>query len=533
MPSLLSANVASLLPWLIAWLTSATLVTATLALTALCLQRLLRGLVPARWLWMGAMTAAVLLSLSQPLRPAPPAPRFGSGTLQPLLREAVVVEPSSWERGMLAAQGVTTGVQAFYRNAGLAVGTRVASMAATQPALFAIALVVAWPLASSLLGMLLLLSYRRQRQLVAHAPLHAIGTQRVRLSRDIGPAVVGLRSPDIVLPAWLLSRSTREQQLVVAHEQSHVESGDHLLLLAANITLVLMPWNLPLWFMAARTRLAIELDCDARVLQQFAAPREYGQLLIELSAAMPSAMTRTSRLHGAPAFSYRASHLERRVHTMTARPARFRQTRRIAAALMATATLAVACKAELPTASDVAAMDLASAQKQAVAFTGRSEDARIFVNGVETNQADAMKISSDRIATIEVRKGDKGEQLILMATNDAKPAISGDVASVSAIRRARSDTSPNTVLRLRRPDSGNVMWRATTDSSPTRIRLSSKSPSGPAPIYILDGKRVAETEINRIAPSSIESVEVIKGASGVALYGSDAANGVISIKTRR
>jgi TonB-dependent SusC/RagA subfamily outer membrane receptor len=528
MPSPFSANVASLLPWLVAWLTTATLVTATLALAALCLQRLLRGLVPARWLWVGAMTAAVLLSLSQPLRPAPTAPRTGSGTLQPLLREAVVVEPSSWERSLMAAQTVTSRVQSFYSNAGLAVGTRVAALTATQPSRWPSALVLAWPLASTLLGTLLLLSYRRQRQLVAQAPLHAIGTQRVRLSTDIGPAVVGLRTPDIVLPAWLLSRSTREQQLVVAHEQSHVDSGDHLVLFAANVTLVLMPWNLPLWFMAARTRLAIELDCDARVLRQFAAPREYGQLLIELSAALPSVITRASRLHGAPAFSYRASHLERRLHTMTARPARFRQTRRMAAALMATATLAVACKAELPTATDVAAMDVASAQRKAVAFTGQSDDARFFVNGVETSKADAMKISSDRIATIEVRKGDKGEQLMLVATTDASKT-----ASFSAIESARTEAAPSNVLRLRRADSGTVLLRASTDSSPTRIRLSAKGSTGPTPLFILDGKRVDEAAMNRIAPSSIESVEVVKGAAGVALYGNDAANGVVVIKTKR
>lgn len=532
MPSPSSFNALSLLPWLAAWLTTATLVTATLALAALCLQRVLRGLVPARWLWMSAMSAAVLLSLSQPLRRTPAAAPSAPNSVQPLLRETVIVEPSSWERGLVAAQSAASRVQAFYTDAGLAVGSRVASWttlskSAPSSTSFA-AILLIWPLASTLLGTLLLLSYRRQRRLVARAPVHVIGAQRVRLSRDIGPAVVGLRTPDIVLPAWLLSRSDREQQLVVAHEQSHVQSGDHLLLLGANIALVLMPWNLPLWFMAARTRLAIELDCDARVLRQFAAPREYGQLLIELSAAMPSVMTSASRLHGAPAFSYRASHLERRLHTMTARPARFRQTRRVAATLMATAALAAACKAELPTATDVAAMDVASAQRKAVAFTGQSDDARFFVNGVETSKADAMKISSDRIATIEVRKGDKGEQLMFVATTDASKS-----ASFSAVESARAESAPSNVLRLRRADSGTVLLRASTDSSPTRIRLSAKGSNGPTPLFILDGKRVDETAMNRLAPSSIESVEVVKGAAGVALYGNDAANGVVVIKTKR
>jgi TonB-dependent SusC/RagA subfamily outer membrane receptor len=529
MPALFSLPPSgSLLLWLLTWLVTASLVSASMAAAAFVLERLLRGLVPARALWAGAITLALVLAITQPLRTTAVSAPSVSGVAVPLRLEPSLVTPSPLVRSYNTLRDIVTAVPATFSNTGSAIAQRLRrELESSAPATQRVAtsgLLLAWPLASAVLGLLLFASYRRQRRLLSHAPTARIGAQTVRLSDHFGPAVVGLRTPDIVVPSWLLSRSPREQQLVVAHEQSHVHAGDHVLLLAANMAVVLMPWNAALWFMTSRLRLAIELDCDARVLSRVAAPREYGQLLIELSAALQPAR----RLHAVPAFSYRASHLERRLHTMTARPARFRQARRITGVLMATATLAVACKAELPTASDVAAMDVASAQRQAVAFTGQSDDARFFVNGVETSKADAMKISSDRIATIEVRKGAKGEQLMLVATTDASKT-----ASFSAIESARAEAAPSNVIRLRRADSGTVLLRASTDSSPTRIRLSSKAGTGPAPLYILDGKRVDESTLNRIAPSTIESVEVLKGASGAALYGNDAANGVVVIKTKR
>ncbi|HEY5061362.1 MAG TPA: TonB-dependent receptor plug domain-containing protein, partial [Gemmatimonadaceae bacterium] len=69
------------------------------------------------------------------------------------------------------------------------------------------------------------------------------------------------------------------------------------------------------------------------------------------------------------------------------------------------------------------------------------------------------------------------------------------------------------------------------------------------PIYIVDGVRVtssngslsgniftggaAESRANDINPDEIETVEIVKGPSAATLYGTDAANGVIVITTKR
>src|SRR5678810_1316860 len=88
----------------------------------------------------------------------------------------------------------------------------------------------------------------------------------VRLSKNVGPAVIGLRSMDVVLPEWILSLDTPLRAIVLRHEEEHRSARDPYLLFGAALAVALMPWSLALWFQAKRLRLAIELDCDARVL---------------------------------------------------------------------------------------------------------------------------------------------------------------------------------------------------------------------------------------------------------------------------
>ncbi len=51
------------------------------------------------------------------------------------------------------------------------------------------------------------------------------------------------------------------------------------------------------------------------------------------------------------------------------------------------------------------------------------------------------------------------------------------------------------------------------------------------PIYVVDGVRTGS--LNQINPADIESLQVLKDASSAAIYGNDAANGVVIITTKR
>jgi hypothetical protein len=106
---------------------------------------------------------------------------------------------------------------------------------------------------------------------------------RVYIAPDVGPGVVGLLRPRIVAPRWLTETQSACQELVIAHEQAHLARHDPQVLTLALFLLVVMPWNAPLWWQVHRLRRAIEVDCDARVLEKGLDPEKYRQMLTDVS----------------------------------------------------------------------------------------------------------------------------------------------------------------------------------------------------------------------------------------------------------
>ncbi|WP_319990604.1 M56 family metallopeptidase [Janthinobacterium sp. GMG2] len=172
-----------------------------------------------RWLWLAAIAASVLL-------------------------------PLAWLPGVLAAMPA--------EQAQLKLGWFVLSMGM---------------LLILLLRSVWLLSHQRRWQKST-----LLGTP-VFLSGGIGPCVAGLLRPRIVMPVWLRLILPPQQALLLAHEQCRLAARDPLLLAVAYALIVLMPWNLPLWWQLHRLRFAIEVDCDARMLAHGHALRDYAIVL--------------------------------------------------------------------------------------------------------------------------------------------------------------------------------------------------------------------------------------------------------------
>lgn len=63
-----------------------------------------------------------------------------------------------------------------------------------------------------------------------------------------------------------------------------------------------------------------------------------------------------------------------------------------------------------------------------------------------------------------------------------------------------------------------------------RIRGASSISGGSTPLFVIDG--VLQDDANTINPGDIESIEILKDASGTAIYGARGANGVILITTK-
>ena len=154
----------------------------------------------------------------------------------------------------------------------------------------------------------------------------------VFVTNDVGPAVVGLMRPHIVVPQWVTLALPSHQAAVIAHEQSHLEARDPQLFTLALALLVFMPWNLPLWWQLRRLRYAIEIDCDARVLKGGVDPAHYGETLIAVGE-------RQSAYVGAvAAMSESKSFLEERIEHMIRKPVRWR---RLGAATLASLSIAL------------------------------------------------------------------------------------------------------------------------------------------------------------------------------------------------
>ena len=145
------------------------------------------------------------------------------------------------------------------------------------------------------------------------------------IADDRGPAVVGIRRPVVVMPRWIPELDDRLLRLVFLHEREHQRAGDHRLFAVAVAALVLMPWNLFLWWQVSRLRLAIEFDCDRRVLERGESPRDYADALITVGGRV------SAPLLAAAAFAERKPAVERRLRRMTEPLARLRIPRTLGA----------------------------------------------------------------------------------------------------------------------------------------------------------------------------------------------------------
>jgi len=168
----------------------------------------------------------------------------------------------------------------------------------------------------------------------------------VFVSADRGPAVAGVLRPWIVLPRWVLTLPERELRMVLLHEQEHVRSRDSVLLATALALVALTAWNPVTWWQLRRLRVAMELDCDGRVLRRVPDRATYAESLLSVAARASGPAL------GLAAFTERSLSLKRRIIAMTTPNTR---TTRIGGGLflmLALVILAQACGVDNPIASE-------------------------------------------------------------------------------------------------------------------------------------------------------------------------------------
>lgn len=196
-------------------------------------------------------------------------------------------------------------------------------------------LMVLWAMLSSVLlwqiARAVFLLHRVQRD----AQRVAIDGMPVLVHDALGPAAIGVVTPRVVVPSWLLELDPSLRALVLAHEWEHCRAGDSRLVWLAVLSTAVVPWNVAIWWMASRLRLAMEIDCDARTLGD-ADPAPYARLLLLIAQRHRSARF-------VPTLSPTAVQLQRRIQAMQTTVIRFRAARALGALGVGAAAIVVAC----------------------------------------------------------------------------------------------------------------------------------------------------------------------------------------------
>ena len=142
------------------------------------------------------------------------------------------------------------------------------------------------------------------------------------------------------------------------------------------------------------------------------------------------------------------------------------------------------------------------------------------------------------------------DEVVVTATGDlAKREVGNAVSTVDAapLVQTTAISNMNDLLVAKAPGVQVLPGSTTGTGGRVRIRGNSSLSLSNNPIYILDGIRMTSdvnsmsigiggsspSRVNDLNPEDIESIDVVRGPSASSLYGTDAANGVIVIKTKK
>lgn len=507
---------------LIAWMVYAIAVTTIVAGCSIALDRVAEIWNQSRRaVWLVALAVAVTIPAGLSLRPAPAplvAPTVDAGATGIERRSFRVDDRQRFDAVGVRERFVTLisqSLDAPLWNRIVAAGWLASSLILT----------------AILLRGVLALALKRARWSGSEIDGHS-----VLVTNDIGPAVVGVVRPRILFPSWALALERDERVMMLEHEAEHVRARDPMLIATAAWALALFPWNPAMWLIVKRLRLAIEIDCDRRVLaRQRRDVRDYGLLLLTVGARSGSALQLGASLAEPRRF------LEQRILAMTnARPSRPLVA---SAPFAAIALLAGVALAQTPRPDSTLIVRQATPPRAPL-----TRDFAVVRDVPKTPEVvPATGRHADR-STSSTPKVEEPPRVVTGAPMYPKQPIPIDV-----VRGWIQARHPNVIVGDSRVnavtivvDENNNFLASVADSmenvppgkTPSilvrgRIKADSVAVAplpDPGPIFIVDGIRVASPAQLDTIP--IESVDVIKGQAARA-YGPDAENGVIIIKSMR
>ena len=505
------------------------LIAASIGACAVVLDAVLRARgIGVRFVWLSALALTLLATI------------------------LAMIVPAARVESMTLPDGVATGLTGV---SALPPHVRQASSLTTEE-LFAgsdAVLPPAWALISMLL--LIAIGFGRRRLRRERMRSHAADLlgHPVLLTEATGPAVAGIREPVVFVPRWVLALDEPSQRLLVAHEVEHVKGRDTAVLFGGALAVAILPWNPVVWWMVRRLRLAVEQDCDARVLARHPGVRRYADLLL-LAASRHGLASRLLAAH----FGEHASDLLRRIEAMTSR-GRLPWRQSASGALVAAVLTVVSC--ETPRPEPVAPLSPRAEGSEASESVYEEVVKPALLSGSRT----------PKYPDILRQAGVEGEVLVSFTVDESgRP----DVATLQVIRSTHElfsvavrEALPG--MRFRPAERDGRKVKLTVQEPFTFTLVGSKSPQerrvwpkdalqetvvtgvpgearlrptvilrdatanrvNGSPLIIVDGV-VMKGDLKEIDPQTIHSIEVVKGAAASRIYGPRAEHGVIQITTK-
>jgi len=394
---------------IVTWMVGSLLFAALVALAALAAERaLLSAGRERRWPWVAAVAVGTVwplaagIALLMRVRPAQLAPVV-IGALPPSAIHAVASQLPLLDATMIDTAGN--------------------------------ALATLWVLASLVLLMRLLIGVRRLRVAEATGTKRSMDGMPVLVTDSLGPAVYGALKPRIIVPRWLFDLEPPLRALVLSHEQQHRARGDAAVIVGAALATALVPWNAAIWWMARRIRLAVELDCDSRVVATAGDAERYSKLLLLIAQRQ----THTGLV---PMLAESSAHLGRRIAAMNGpRPSRS-YARAVAFGAAAIGVGAFACSNRVMT--DVTAPTPISATKLAALPQGEQV---FFEFQVQNPASEGPYTTRPRFPDILKQAGVEGQVLAQYVVDENGMPMPGSLKILKSTHalftKAVQDAFPN------------------------------------------------------------------------------------------
>lgn len=514
---------------MILWLIYSMVVGALIMVAARFAERvaLIRGWT-TRFVWITAMFLTVGASIGGLVFQATAQRRVNAMVETPPVSVVSTPPTGAWWQSLMPADAIVSReslAEAFRRQ----LDALTARLSPFDRAVF-----IGWALLSGVVLALVLYAAVQSRRLLRACEARDMKGTRVLLTEAMGPAAIGLGTAAVLLPRWALDLEDHLLDLVLRHEREHLDAGDPPLLLSALLLVVLLPWQFAMWWGWQRLRLAVEVDCDRRLLRGGRDTKRYAQLLLLMAQRIASRSTVLHPLLTATApLQPEPSHLATRIQIMTQQstPRAMRRMLLLAVGIAGTTSMALAVPMPRSVANPGVPLPAQHDARAIVRITA------VGLEGVEWTANGTLKG--------EVLIHTTGGAKVGIGTGELKPVR--DTLHLKSLPAFVADVTDGEVhIWLAAPAKGKIELTATVTGGAAK-RLSGKDSYlvllkggagiktmfGTNPMFLVDGVKTAPDVAMRVSRDSIATVEVLKEAAAIAKYGQEGANGVVLITTKR